>query len=527
MVQAVLQAYRSGQEDEALEPIVAKDMNGAPVGRMLGGDYVIFYDIRGEREIQLTDSLINPDFSFFDTKPETLLKFVTMIEYSEELPVKVAFPPQGRIKNTLAEMVTKAGRRVCKIAESEKAVHVSYFMNGKNEQPFEGEERIMIPTPEGVASFASCPEMSASQVTDAILEKLRDPSQPLVIANLANVDVVGHIEDREAVICAVETVDTQLGRIVEACREKGVTLLVTADHGTVEDWLYPDGQVNTGHTRSEVPFVLLDFAQNNPDTMLIRQEGELGDVAPTLLELMGIPKPEEMTGESLLAEKISRRAARTTLLLILDGWGLREDEHGNMIKQSHTPHFDAIWNSFPKARLKAAGEAVGMPVNTVGNSESGHLHLGAGRRILLDRVRIDASITDGSFFQNPAFRWAMEIAKQENKALHLLGIVSHYSSHGTIRHLFALLQLARDMGLEKVFVHSLIGRRGERPESGAIYVAKVADMCRSLAVGRVVTVMGRFWALDREENWDRIEKAYRALVLGEGTPALLDRERWG
>jgi 2,3-bisphosphoglycerate-independent phosphoglycerate mutase len=494
---------------------------------MLGGDYVIFYDIRGEREIQLTDSLINPDFSFFDTKPETLLKFVTMIEYSEELPVKVAFPPQGRIKNTLAEMVTKAGRRVCKIAESEKSVHVSYFMNGKNEQPFEGEERIMIPTPEGVASFASCPEMSASQVTDAILEKLRDPSQPLVIANLANVDVVGHIEDREAVVCAVETVDTQLGRIVEACREKGVTLLVTADHGTVEDWLYPDGQVNTGHTRSEVPFVLLDFAQNNPDTMLIRQEGELGDVAPTLLELMGIPKPEEMTGESLLAEKISGRAARTTLLLILDGWGLREDEHGNMIKKSHTPHFDAIWNSFPKARLKAAGEAVGMPVNTVGNSESGHLHLGAGRRILLDRVRIDASITDGSFFQNPAFRWAMEIAKQENKALHLLGIVSHYSSHGTIRHLFALLQLARDMGLEKVFVHSLIGRRGERPESGAIYVAKVADMCRSLAVGRVVTVMGRFWALDREENWDRIEKAYRALVLGEGTPALLDRERWG
>ncbi len=522
MVQAVLQAYRSGQEDEALEPIIALDMNEAPLGRMLGGDYVIFYDIRGEREIQLTDSLINPDFSFFDTKPDTLLKFVTMIEYSADLPVKVAFPPQGRIKNTLAETVTKAGRRVCKIAESEKAVHVSYFMNGKNEQPFEGEERIVIPTPEGVASFASCPEMSAPQVTDAILEKLQDPSQPLVIANLANVDVVGHIDDRDAVICAVETVDTQLGRIVDACREKGVTLLVTADHGTVEDWLYPDGQVNTGHTRSEVPFVLLDFAQDNPETIPVRQEGELGDVAPTLLELMGIPIAGEMTGQSLLVGNSRHRSAGTMVLLILDGWGLREEERGNMIRQSRTPHFDAIWSSFPKARLKASGEAVGMPGDTVGNSESGHLHLGAGRRILLDRVRIDASIEDGSFFLNPAFRWAMENAKQERKALHLLGIVSHYSSHGTIRHLFALLQMARDVGLERVFVHALIGRRGERPESGAIYVAKVADMCRSFSVGRVVTVMGRFWALDREENWDRIEKAYRALVLGEGISAILE-----
>ena len=215
MAQAVLQAYRSGQEDEALEPIVAKAANGAPIGRMSGGDYVIFYDIRGEREIQLTDSLIRPDFRLFKTKPDTLLNFVTMIEYSKDLPVKVAFPPQGRIKHTLAETVTKSGRRVCKIAESEKAVHVSYFMNGKNEQPFEGEERITIPTPEGVASFASCPEMSAPQVTDAILEKLQDPSQPLVIANLANVDVVGHCENKKSVLRAVEAVDRAMGQIAD------------------------------------------------------------------------------------------------------------------------------------------------------------------------------------------------------------------------------------------------------------------------------------------------------------------------
>jgi 2,3-bisphosphoglycerate-independent phosphoglycerate mutase len=157
-----------------------------------------------------------------------------------------------------------------------------------------------------------------------------------------------------------------------------------------------------------------------------------------------------------------------------------------------------------------------MPPGTVGNSESGHLHLGAGRRVFLDRVRIDRAIADGKFFQNDAFIWAMEGAKRDNKPLHLLGIVSHYSSHGTIDHLFALLQMARDRGVKDVYIHSLIGRRGEKPESGAAYVEKVEQKCSDLKTGQVVTVMGRFWALDREENWDRVEKAYRALVEGRG-----------
>ncbi len=522
MVRAVMQAYQTGQEDEALEPIVAVDAAGQPIGRLKDGDYVIFYDIRGEREIQLTESLIRGDFSHFPVQPGTVLRFVTMIEYSRQLGVRVAFPPLGRIRNTLAETVTRTGRRICKIAESEKAVHVSFFFNGKNEAAFPGEERIMVPSPEGIDSYAEHPEMSASRVSDAILAKLEDTSCPLIVANLANVDVVGHIEDSNAVKRAVESVDTQLGRVVAACRANRVTLLVTADHGTVEEWLYPDGQVNTGHTKSEVPFVLLDFSNDTPEKIRLRPHGELSDVAPTVLNLMGIPRPEEMTGQSLLVGTDTNPASRRqiqVLLLILDGWGMREEEYGNLIQASRTPHFDSIWKAFPKSRLKASGEAVGMPAHTVGNSESGHLHLGSGRRILLDRVRIDRSIEDGSFFRNPAFSWAMKSARSKGKALHLLGIVSHYSSHGTIRHLFALLKMARDLGVPQVFVHSLIGRRGERPESGAVYVAKVAEMCRSLGTGRVVTVMGRFWALDREENWDRIAKAYRALVGGEGTRA--------
>ena len=157
-----------------------------------------------------------------------------------------------------------------------------------------------------------------------------------------------------------------------------------------------------------------------------------------------------------------------------------------------------------------------MPPGTVGNSEAGHLHIGSGRRVFLDRVRIDRAVADGGFYQNEAFVEAMRQARQKGRALHLMGIISHYSSHGTIRHLFALLETARRHGLRDVYIHGFLGRRGERPESGALYVEKVEDKCRELGVGRVVTVLGRYWSLDREENWDRVEKAYRAMVFGDG-----------
>ncbi len=521
MVDAIRKAYQAGQEDEALEPIVTVDSSEKPLGRFEKGDYVIFYDIRGEREVELTQSLINKDFIPFPVKKDLDLNFVTMIEYDPSLDVKVAFPPGGKIPNTLYEVLSKEGLNFLKISESEKAVHIGFFMNGKSNVVFPGEKRIVIPSPEGISSYASMPEMSASQVADEISKNLDNPSFRMITANFANVDVVGHIEDKTAVIRAVEEVDSQLGRVVEDCQRKGVALVVTSDHGTVEEWLYPDGAINTGHTKNPVPFIIADFASHNPDSLGVDREGELADVAPTLLGLLGIQKPAEMTGKSMLQSSFENdRTERRVLLLILDGWGMREEKEGNLITEARTPNFDKLWSRFPHALLEASGEAVGMPSQTVGNSEAGHLHIGAGRHIFLDRVRIDKAIEDRSFFRNDAFLWAMEGAKKKRKALHLLGIVSFYSSHGTIDHLFALLRLAKQLEVERVFIHSLIGRRGEKPESGAAYVAKVLDVCQSLSLGQVVTVIGRFWALDREENWDRVEKAYRAMVYGEGMPVL-------
>jgi len=513
--EAVRKAYAAGQEDEALEPIVRVDAEGRPVGKIAAGDSVIFYDIRGEREVELTESLVDPAFRHFSAR-RLDLNFVTLIEYSRSLGVKVAFPPEEHLKNTLVEVLSAAGFRVIKVAESEKAIHVAYFLNGKSDTAFPREERVVVPSPQ-TGNYASVPAMSAAGVVDAVERALAGNGSKLVIANLANVDVVGHIEDKKAVLEAIGTVDKALGRIVEAARREKAVLVVTADHGTVEEWLYPDGTVNTGHTRNPVPFILADLSGEAGATARVKAAGELADVAPTILGLAGVAVPPEMTGLSLLEGPAPIEPCRKIMLLILDGWGRRKDPFGNMILKAETPHFDGIWSAFPHAVLDSFGEAVGMPAGTVGNSEAGHLHLGAGRRVLLDRVKIDKAVEDGSFFRNEAFVWAMERARAAGRALHLMGIVSHYSSHGTIRHLFALLRMARDAGLKKVFIHSFIGRRGERPESGAIYVEKVEETCRELGTGEVVTVMGRFWSLDREENWDRIEKAYRALVDGVGT----------
>jgi 2,3-bisphosphoglycerate-independent phosphoglycerate mutase len=219
---------------------------------------------------------------------------------------------------------------------------------------------------------------------------------------------------------------------------------------------------------------------------------------------------------------------KRVMLVIADGWGARDDAYGNMILEAETPVMDRLQQKWPSTRLEAAGESVGMPADTVGNSEAGHTHIGAGHLVLSDRVRIDRAIADGSFFENEVFRWAMEGAKRDDTKLHLLGIISFYSSHGSINHLKALMKMARQTNVPEVYIHGMLGRRGERPESGAIYTEEIEREAERLGNGMaLVSIIGRFWSLDREENWDRVEKTYRWLVEGKGraVPASPQPER--
>jgi 2,3-bisphosphoglycerate-independent phosphoglycerate mutase len=518
MAEAVRSAYRAGQEDEALEPQVRVDQAGRPAGSIQDGDYVIFYDIRGEREIELTSAFVDRDFAHFTRQPISV-GFATMIEYHPELDVRVAFPPLGQLEGTLFEVVSKAGLEQAKVVESEKAIHVSFFLNGKRQQSLPGEHCVIIPSPRPALHTDMPPQMSAASVADAAIEALHDAGNSLVTVNLCNVDVIGHIENPDAIRAAVETVDREAGRIVEAARAAGVTVVLTADHGTVERWYYPDGTIDTGHTDSPVPFVLI--APDLDRGARLRGGGALTDVAPTILQLLDLPQPGAMTGQSLIAPGLLPRGTaerRRVLLLILDGWGVGDGGPGDLIAQAHTPVMDGLLAEWPSTQLTASGPAVGMPSGTVGNSEAGHLHIGGGRVVPADRVRINRALDDGSFFENDAFCWAMRGAKRDGTRLHLLGIVSFYSSHGSVDHLLALLEMARREGVPEVYIHSMLGRRGERPESGAIYIEQVEREAERMSVGQVATVIGRFWSLDREEHWDRIEKTYRMLVEGQGQP---------
>jgi 2,3-bisphosphoglycerate-independent phosphoglycerate mutase len=510
MAASVRTAYAQGEEDEALLPRVLVDAAGRPVGRIGHGHEVIFYDLRGEREVELTQAFVDPEFRAFDTAGRRA-RFTTMIEYHPSLPVAVAFPPSGPLQGTLGERLAAAGKTVVKVVESEKAIHLAYFLNGKREAPFPGERRVVVESDRELANYNEKPQMAASEVADRVLEELKGRAD-VIIVNFANIDVVGHLEDAAAVVAAVETVDRELGRVVAAARNAGVTALVTADHGTVEKWLYPDGKVDTGHTDSPVPFIICEDRLQG----WTLQAGDITDVAPTLLNLLGIEPPPQMTGRSLLTTLPDNFRAARAMLVICDGWGQREEEYGNMIKKARTPVMDELRKRYPSTILAAAGDAVGMPRGKVGNSEAGHLHIGAGQRILSDRLRIDEAIAAGDFQTNPALRGAFARARSYNVPLHLLGIVSFYSSHGSLHHLYELLKMAKAQGAPEVYHHALLGRRGERPEAGARYLDEVEGFCEQLGVGRVVTVMGRFWALDREQNWDRVERAYRALAEGKG-----------
>ncbi len=511
---AIRLCYAEGMEDETLTPLVLTDSQEKPLGRIRGGDEVIFYNIRGEREVELSRSLTEEGFHEFPVDPAFRCHLTTMIRYDEKLDASVAFPPDGVITDTLSDVLSAHGLRQAKITEAEKAFHVGYFLNGKKSDPISGEELVVVPTRKDVTLFDEAPEMSIEAVTEATLEKIRDPGVAFVFTNFPNVDVVGHIENEAAILTAVSAVDRCAGRVVDAAIAAGMSVLITADHGTVEKWYYTDGAVDTGHTDSPVPFVLIHGQTNRR----LRQGGTLSDVAPTVLELFGLPQPEGMTGRSLIEHEAEGEREKTArlLLVLLDGWGEAEAKEGNLIHKAHTPRMDAFKARYPWTTLLASGEAVGLPPGTVGNSESGHLHIGAGRTVFSDRLKIDRAIREGSFFENPALLGAMNRAVAEKKALHLMGIVSFFSSHGSIRHLFALMEMAKACGARELFIHAMLGRRGEQPESGAIYVARVEEKALELGVGRLVSVIGRYWSMDREENWDRIEKTYRMLVHGEG-----------
>jgi 2,3-bisphosphoglycerate-independent phosphoglycerate mutase len=284
--------YTAGLTDEFHKPILLTDENNEPKGQIKEGDAVLFFNYRTDRGRELTNALSQNDFPEFGMK-KLDLHFTTITLYDESFQNINVIYQNTNLKNTLGEVLSKAGKKQIRIAETEKYPHVTFFFSGGQEAPFEGESRILRNSPK-VATYDLKPEMSAYELTEALCSDLEKGEADFVCLNFANGDMVGHTGIMEAAIKACETVDTCAKEVIETGLKNGYTTLLIADHGNCETMMNPDGSPHTAHTTNPVPFVLID-----QDLKSIKN-GVLGDIAPTILELIGVPQPKEMTQKSLL-----------------------------------------------------------------------------------------------------------------------------------------------------------------------------------------------------------------------------------
>ncbi len=293
---AIEKSYQQEIFDEFIEPIVMCNSNNEPIATIGKHDSVIFFNFRPDRARQITKSLVDNNFNEFETKKLDLF-FVCFTQYDETMPnVHVAFKPT-KLKNTFGEYISKNGLKQLRIAETEKYAHVTFFFNGGEEKVFEGEDRILVPSPK-VATYDLKPEMSACEVTEKLIEAIKQDKYDSIILNYANPDMVGHTGSLEATIKAIETIDECIGKVIEIAKEKEAVILIIADHGNAEQMIdYKTGEPHTAHTTNPVPFILYGM-----DGVSLKS-GKLADIAPTMLDIMGLKKPEEMTGESLIVRE--------------------------------------------------------------------------------------------------------------------------------------------------------------------------------------------------------------------------------
>ena len=294
-VEVVKASYAEGKTDEFIIPVRI-----AP-GAVEPGDGIIFFNFRPDRARQLTQALVNPDFDGFERQQIKPLSFVTFTQYEQDLPVEVAFKPQN-LNNILGEVISQHGLKQFRTAETEKYAHVTYFFNGGLEEALEGEDRELVSSPM-VATYDEAPLMSAQAVTDVVLGAIKKGIYSLIVVNYANPDMVGHTGNMEATVEALEAVDKCLGKLLEGISKAGGTALITADHGNAEYMIDETGNPWTAHTTNPVPFIVVEGEKakipGHATDVNLRTDGKLADIAPSILEILQLPQPPEMTGISL------------------------------------------------------------------------------------------------------------------------------------------------------------------------------------------------------------------------------------
>ncbi len=293
-ISAIEESYQKEIFDEFVKPTVIVNKNKEPIAKIEDGDSVIFFNFRPDRAREITRSIVDKEFDGFETKKINTY-FVCMTPYDETMPnVEVAYRKE-EIRNTFGEYISRRGLTQLRIAETEKYAHVTFFFNGGEEKQYQGEDRILVPSPK-VETYDLKPEMSAYEVTEKVVEAIKSEKYDCIILNYANPDMVGHTGNIDAAVKALETIDECVQKVVDAIEEKNGVLLITADHGNSEQMIdYTSGEPHTAHTTNPVPLAIIGMP-----TVKKLKEGRLADLAPTMLDIMELEKPDEMTGESLL-----------------------------------------------------------------------------------------------------------------------------------------------------------------------------------------------------------------------------------
>ncbi len=295
--EAIANSYEKDVTDEFIEPTCIVNSDNQPIATVEDGDGVVFFNFRGDRPRELTRAFIEPDFKEFIRPTRPQIHYVCMTEYDATLPARVAFPKPPKMKNILGSYWSSLGLKQFRCAETEKYAHVTFFFNDYTEKQFRGEDRQIVPSPR-VRTYDLKPEMSAYEVADVVLQRLDSNKYDVVVVNFANPDMVGHTGILEAAIKAAEAVDECSGRVLDKVKSLGGSALVTADHGNFERmWDKEKNQPHTAHTVGDVPLIIFDDRYKGKK---LREGGRLADVGPTFLEMMKLPQPEEMTGQSLI-----------------------------------------------------------------------------------------------------------------------------------------------------------------------------------------------------------------------------------
>ncbi len=506
LAEAVKKAYANGLDDYRMTALVSSSHRS-----IQDGDSVVFCCRRGEREIELTEMFTDSAFSVVPRKHLHDLNFVLLTQYHEKFQyLPIAFTP-NKVNLPLAQVLSKAGKTQFHCAESEKYAHVTYFFNGGNNDGFPGETDRCIPSPKDVP-FDTVPQLSLPEVAKTVEDALG--KYDFIVVNFANGDVIGHTSSTPAKLEACKAVSSNLENVVTKALKRDYVVIVTADHGNIEKLYTKNGTPDVAHTTSLVPFIILD-PDNSGETIQLR-DGSLYDVAPTVLDIMGIEKPAQMTGNKLTGSR-DWGINRKVLLVILDGWGLGSGDDNDAIFLASTPYWDSLISHCSWCRLNASGTYVGLESGKAGNSEAGHLNLGAGRCVIQDDIRIDKAIEDGSFEENPVILHSIGKAREKKTALHLITYLTYKSSHGSMDYAVAVAKMAKAHDVRNVYLHIIFDGRSTEPGSAPQLLMDLENKLQNIGIGCIVDGIGRGFALDRDRNYERVKQAYDMMVEGKGT----------